>query len=63
MITAMLSQQKLPQQKRAFANYRDHAKFSLFSKDAAIIQSYANHVARIIDQHFLINVILYKKIL
>ena len=27
-------------------------KFSLFSKDGAIVQSYANHVARIIDQHF-----------
>ena len=26
--------------------------FSLFSKDGAIVQSYANHVARIIDQHF-----------
>ena len=27
-------------------------KFSLFSKDGAIVQSYANHVACIIDQHF-----------
>ena len=27
-------------------------KFSLFSKDGAILQSYPNHVARIIDQHF-----------
>ena len=27
-------------------------KFALFSKDGAIVQSYANHVARIIDQHF-----------
>ena len=27
-------------------------KFSLFSKDGAIVQSYANYVARIIDQHF-----------
>ena len=27
-------------------------KFSLFSKDGAIVQSYANDVARIIDQHF-----------
>ena len=27
-------------------------KFSLFSKDGAIVQSYANHVAYIIDQHF-----------
>ena len=27
-------------------------KFSLSSKDGAIAQSYANHVARIIDQHF-----------
>ena len=27
-------------------------KFSLFSKDGAIVQSYANHVAHIIDQHF-----------
>ena len=25
--------------------------FSLFSKDGAIVQSYANYVARIIDQH------------
>ena len=41
----------LPRQKRAFANYRDHRKFWLFSKHCAIV-SYANHVARIIDQHF-----------
>ena len=27
-------------------------KFSLFSKDDAIVQSYSNRVARIIDQHF-----------
>ena len=27
-------------------------KFSLFSKDGEIVQSYANHVACIIDQHF-----------
>ena len=27
-------------------------KFSLFSKDGAIVQSYANYVACIIDQHF-----------
>ena len=27
-------------------------KFSLFSKDGAIFQSYANDVARIIDQNF-----------
>ena len=27
-------------------------KFSLFSKDGAIVQSYANHVACIIDQYF-----------
>ena len=27
-------------------------KFSLFSKDGTIVQSYANHVAGIIDQHF-----------
>ena len=27
-------------------------KLSLFSKDGAIVQSYANHAARIIDQHF-----------
>ena len=27
-------------------------KFSLLSKDGAIVQSYANHVACIIDQHF-----------
>ena len=31
-------------------------KLSLFSKDGAIVQSYANHVARIIDQHFVQNV-------
>ena len=30
-------------------------KFSLFSKDSAIVQSYANHVACIIDQHFTEN--------
>ena len=27
-------------------------KLSCFSKDGAIVQSYANHVACIIDQHF-----------
>ena len=27
-------------------------KFSLFSKDVASVQSYTNHIARIIDQHF-----------
>ena len=27
-------------------------KLLLFSKHDAIVQSYANHVARIIDQHF-----------
>ena len=41
----------------AFANkllqiIKTMQKFSLFSKDGAIVQSYANHVARIIDQHF-----------
>ena len=28
-------------------------KLSLFPKDDAIVQSYANHVACIIDQHFM----------
>ena len=27
-------------------------KFSLFLKDGVFVYSYANHVARIIDQHF-----------
>ena len=41
----------------AFANellqiIKTMQKFSLLSKDGAIVQSYANHVARIIDQHF-----------
>ena len=41
----------------AFANellqiIKTMQKFSLFSKDDAIVQSYANHAARIIDQHF-----------
>ena len=26
-------------------------KFSFFSKDGAIVQSYANHIAHLIDQH------------
>ena len=43
----------LPRQIRAFANYWDYPKIQLFSKDGTIIQSYANHVARIIDLHFV----------
>ena len=38
--------------KRGFANYQDHAKVLVVFKDDAIVQSYANHVARIIDPHF-----------
>ena len=41
----------LPQQKRAFENYWGHAKSILVFKDGAIVQSYANHGAHIIDQH------------
>ena len=32
--------------------YRDHVKFSVFSKDGAIVQSCGNHVSRIIDRPF-----------
>ena len=38
--------------KRALEIIKTMQKLSLFSKDGAIVQSYANHLARIIDQHF-----------
>ena len=31
---------------------QDHAKFSVFSKDGAIVKSYGNHVSCIIGRHF-----------
>ena len=31
---------------------QNHAKFSVFSKDGAIVKSYGNHVSRIIEGHF-----------
>ena len=39
-------------QKQALKIIKTMQKFSLFSKHGAIVQSYVNHVAYIINQHF-----------
>ena len=41
-----------PDRKELFQIIKAMQKFYLFAKDSAIVQSYANHIARIIDQHF-----------
>ena len=41
-----------PNRKEILQIFDTMQKFSLFSMDGAVVQSYANHVACIIDQHF-----------
>ena len=57
MITAMLSKLKInlyiaPDRNELLQIIETMQKFSLFSKDGAVVQSHVNHAARIIEQHF-----------